>query len=211
MKYLVIAAAVMVASSAQAQPAHDAAWPCIQRKQPSLSLAQDWTGPVLDQAAQELARDPAIRALAAQRVLRRIPIEQAETMIAGFAADAGTDATRLTALVQAVFDLIQPERAAMIEGIARYGVRLVELTQKINDRRAAMAALESADPPDFDAIDAEKKALDWDERIFNERCQSLTYVCETPVIMEQRAFALGRAIAGHLDQPAQGAAAGSDG
>ena len=32
-----------------------------------------------------------------------------------------------------------------------------------------------------------------------ERQQSLTYVCETPVILEQRAFALSRAIAGRLD------------
>ncbi|MDO5631877.1 MAG: hypothetical protein Q4G22_08570 [Paracoccus sp. (in: a-proteobacteria)] len=207
MRHLVIAA-VLLAGAAQAQPAHDATWPCVQRKQPVLSLAQVWTGPAPDQAAQELARDPAIHALAAQLVLRRIPMDQAEAMIAGFAADA--DNTRLTALMQAAFDLIQPERAAMIEGIARYGVRQVELTQKINDRRATMAALESADPPDFDAIDEAERALDWDQRIFDERRQSLTYVCETPVIMEQRAFALGRAIAGHLDQP-QGGVAGGDG
>ena len=37
-----------------------------------------------------------------------------------------------------------------------------------------------------------------DQRIFTDRQQSLSHVCETPVILEQRAFALGRAIAGHL-------------
>ena len=54
------------------------------------------------------------------------------------------------------------------------------------------------DKPDFDAIDAEEKALDWDQRVFTDRQQSLTYVCETPVILEQRLFALGRALAAGL-------------
>ena len=47
-------------------------------------------------------------------------------------------------------------------------------------------------------IDAAEAQLDWSTRIFQDRQQSLTYVCETPVILEQRAFALGRAIAAHL-------------
>ncbi|RYI14311.1 MAG: hypothetical protein EON48_11985, partial [Acetobacteraceae bacterium] len=50
----------------------------------------------------------------------------------------------------------------------------------------------------FEKIDAEEEKLDWDVRIFTDRQAQLTYVCETPVILEQRAFALGRAIAGHL-------------
>ncbi|MDO5704380.1 MAG: hypothetical protein Q4G49_04810 [Paracoccus sp. (in: a-proteobacteria)] len=189
--------AVLLAPAAQAQPAHDATWPCIQRKQPTLSLGQVWTGPAPDESVQALARDPAIRTLAAQLKLRRLPMEQAETLIADFAADA--DDAHLTALMQATFDLIQPERAAMIEGIARYGLKQVQLTEQINTRRTRMTELEAAENPDFDAIDEQEKALDWDERIFNERGQSLTYVCETPVIMEQRAFAIGRAIAAHLD------------
>lgn len=196
MKRLVLIAA-LAGSAAQAQPAPDPTWPCVQRKQPHLSLAQVWTGPAPDQAALDLARDPAIAQLAAQLEQRRLPIEQAETMIADFAA--GADNIRLTALMQAVFDLVQPERDAMIQGIARYGRKQVELAEAIDARRTRMAEMEAADNPDFDAIEAEEKALDWDERIFNERRQSLAYVCESPVLLEQRAFALGRAIASHLD------------
>ncbi len=59
--------------------------------------------------------------------------------------------------------------------------------------------MEAAEEPDFDAIDAEEEALDWDQRILTERQQSLTYVCETPVLLEQRAFALGRALSAHID------------
>ena len=125
-----------------------------------------------------------------------MPIEQAEAEIAAF-AETASDAD-LTALMVAIFRRIEPERSALIEGIARYGARQVDLSRMIEDRRARMAELSAAESPDFDAIDAEEKALDWDERIFTDRQQSLTYVCETPVILEQRLFALGRAIAGHL-------------
>jgi hypothetical protein len=41
-----------------------------------------------------------------------------------------------------------------------------------------------------------RQKLAWDTRIFRERSQSLTYVCETPVLLERRAFELARALAG---------------
>src|SRR3546814_4158633 len=36
--------------------------------------------------------------------------------------------------------------------------------------------------------------LNWSIRIFDEREKSMTYLCEQPVLLEQRAFALGRTI-----------------
>ncbi|MCG6112786.1 MAG: hypothetical protein MEQ74_11470 [Paracoccus sp.] len=175
----------------------DPDWPCIQRKQPNLSMGQVWTGPLPDEAAQALVRDPQIARLAERLEQRRLPLDQAEAEIADFAAEASQ--AQLVALMQAIFDRIDSDRGALIGGIARYGQSQLDLSLRIEERRARMAALEAADTPDFDAIDAEEKALDWDQRIFTERQQSLTYVCETPVILEQRVFALGRAIAGHLD------------
>ncbi|TBN40354.1 hypothetical protein EYE42_08095 [Paracoccus subflavus] len=192
----IVALGLILAGPAWAAPGADPEWPCIQRKQPHLSLGQVWTGPVPDERATQLARDPQIDALAARLEQRRLPIEEAEAEIARFAA--GADDARLTALMVAIMGKIEPDRTALIEGIARYGQGQVELARRIEERRAAMSELEAAAEPDFDAIDAAEEALDWDQRIFTERQQSLTYVCETPVILEQRAFALGRAIAGHL-------------
>lgn len=192
-----IALALMIAAGpAWAATGSDPDWPCIQRKQPHLSLGQVWTGPQPDDRITELARDPRIEALAARLEQRRLPMEEAEAAIAEFAA--GADDAQLTALMVAIFGKIEPDRSALIDGIARYGRSQVALARRIEDRRAAMADLEAAATPDFDAIDAAEEALDWDQRIFTERQQMLTYVCETPVILEQRAFALGRAIAGHL-------------
>ena len=196
MKRILTLIAALAAAPALAAQGADPDWPCIQRKQPHLSMGQIWTGPAPDESVAGLARDPGIVALAERLAQRRMPMEEAEAEIAAFAQDA--DDARLTALMQAVFDRIEPQRGALIAGIGRYGRKQVDLARMIEERRAHMAEMEAADSPDFDAIDAEEKALDWDERIFTERQQSLTYVCETPVILEQRAFALARAIAGHL-------------
>lgn len=189
--------AVLAAGPALAASGADPTWPCVQARQPHLSIGQMWAGPVPDDTTAELATDPRIATLADRLEQRRLPMDEAEAAIAEFAQDA--DNAHLTALMQAIFDRIEPDRSALIAGIARYGQKQVDLAKMIEDRRAKMAEMEAADSPDFDAIDAQEKALDWDERIFTERQQSLTYVCETPVILEQRAFALARAIASHLD------------
>lgn len=196
MKVSILTMALLAAGPAFAASGTDPDWPCIQRKQPHLSLGQVWTGPVPDDATTALADDPQIDQLAARLEQRRLPIADAEADIAAFAADA--DNARLTALMLAVFNKLEPDRSALIAGIARYGQKQVDMAQRIEERRAEMDRLSTAEPPDFDAIDAAEAALDWDQRIFTERQQSLTYVCETPVILEQRAFAIGRAIAVHL-------------
>lgn len=170
----------------------DPDWPCIQRRQPHLSLGQMWTGPEPDDGVRALARSPAIAALADRLEQRRLPLSDAEAAIADFAAKA--DNRQLTALMVALFDRIEARRNAVIAGIGRYGRRQVELGRRIEAHRARMAELEKAPAPDFDAIDAEEEQLDWDMRILQDRQQALSYVCETPVVLEQRLFALARAI-----------------
>ena len=196
---LAIVAAVLIGTALPAaafQPTAD--WPCIQGRQSQLTLGQMWTGPAPDAASAELAKSSDIAAVADRIVQRRMKIEDAEAEIATFAQTH--DAAALTALMEASFERINKLRGQLIEGISRYGHKQVALAARVEERRERMATLEAAAKPDFDAIDAEEKALDWDQRVFTERQQSLTYVCETPVILEQRLFALGRAIEAHLPQ-----------
>ena len=192
MRYLIVALGLL-AGAAQADTGTDPDWPCIQRKQPHLSLGQMWSGPAPDDAVRELARTPEIAALADRLEQRRLPLPQAEAEIADYAKSA--DNQHLTALMLAIFDRVEPHRAALMDGIARYGRKQVDLAARIEGHRHEMARLEAIDSPDFDA---QEEQLDWDMRIFQDRQQALTYVCETPVILEQRVFALGRAIAAGL-------------
>ncbi|MCV2446045.1 hypothetical protein [Paracoccus sp. DMF] len=196
MKYLVLAMALAAAGAAHAESGTDPDWPCVQRKQPHLSLGQMWSGPEPDEAIRSLAETPEIAALADRLEQRRLPLAQAEAEIAEFSKAA--DNQKLSALMLAIFERIDPDRSALISGIARYGHKQVDLAKRIQERRDRMEALQKAETPDFDAIDAEEEKLDWDSRIFQDRQQSLTYVCETPVILEQRVFALARAISAHL-------------
>ncbi|MDT1062702.1 hypothetical protein RM190_12560 [Paracoccus sp. CPCC 101403] len=192
MKYLVLALALAAAGAAHAESSTDPDWPCVQRKQPHLSLGQMWSGPEPTDAVRELAGSPEIARIADRLEERRVTVDQASAEIAEFSATANND--QLGALMVALFDRIDPHRTALIAGIARYGNKQVELAKRIDDHRVKMAEMEKAEKPDFDAIDAEEAKLDWDMRIFQDRQQALTYVCETPVILEQRLFTLARAI-----------------
>ena len=193
MRHLLILVMLAAVPARAATPTPD--WPCVQPRQSHLSLGQVWTGPPPPEGAAET---PEIAALAERVVQRRMPIEEATAAIDAFAQ--GKDAETLALLMQAIFHRIDMQRTAILGGISRYGHRQVALAARVEARRARMAELEAANPPDFDAIDAEEEALDWDMRVFSDRQQSLTYVCETPVILEQRLFALGRALAAHLTQ-----------
>lgn len=188
--------ATLAAAPALAAGPVDPDWPCIQRRQPQLSIGQVWSGPQPDDAATTLADTPAVQAVARVIALRRTGMDQAATMIADFAATQ--DEAALVALFVATFDHVQSQRNKVMSGITRYARKQEALDRHIKEMRREFATLSAAPSPDFDAIDKAEEDIDWSTRIFQDRQQSLTYVCETPVILEQRIFALGRSIAGHL-------------
>ena len=194
---------LLVAAPAFAGPAFaagppDPDWPCIQRRQPSLSLAQVWAGPLPDAATEALVDAPEVQELARTIALRRTPMADAEARIAGFAETH--DPAALTALMVATLDHVNHARNRVMAGITSYAHKQEALDVRIDDTRHALAAPNAAEPQDFDRIDALEEELDWSTRIFQDRQQSLTYVCETPVILEQRVFALARSIAARLPQ-----------
>lgn len=193
---LTLIATLLMATPLAAAGPPDPDWPCIQRRQPHLSVAQVWSGPVPDEATEDRARDPQIQNLSRILAMRRTLMPDAEAMIADFAASHPPE--DLTALFLATFEHIQISRNMIMAGITRYAHKQEALDQQINTRRAEFATLTNAEPQDFDAIDQAEKDIDWSTRIFLDRQQSLTYVCETPVILEQRAFAIGRAVMAHL-------------
>jgi hypothetical protein len=52
--------------------------------------------------------------------------------------------------------------------------------------------------PGGEAADEEARQLQWDTRLFDERRQYLAIVCESPILIEQRLFALARVIQRNL-------------
>ena len=175
----------------------DPDWPCIQRKVPELSLGQIWSGPELPAAAKDWSKDQDIASLVKELAARRVPVADAQTEIREFAAALRTDQSkgRMAMLVQGLFDHMNAERSQVISGIARYARNQLELAARLRKEASEVDTLRSR--PDADASDIAVRTdrLTWETRIFEERVQSLTYVCEAPTLIEQRLYALAKTIA----------------
>lgn len=199
----VLCAAALLAGLGRTVRAADD-WPCTQPKVATLSPGQMWAGPPLDQALAHWQDDPAVAALVPKLVARRTSMDEASQEISRFADAAGADKDkRLTLLFAGIFDRINAERSRIIAGIERYARKQKALADRIRQEEAAShgpaSRAQSATVAGTPAADDPATRLRWDTRIYDERAQALTYVCETPVVLEQRAFALARDIQSHLE------------
>jgi len=193
--YAVTLVATLLSPAAMAADFKDKSWPCIQRKVPNLSIGQMWTGPLVDGTVQP---DADAAALARAIAVRRTTLEDAKGLVDRYAATLGEDREeKLAVLFRTVFEQINRERAQVIAGIARYAGKQTGLSERIDGTQQELAALEAKDDKsddEWDRLEELQDIVTWDARIYTERAQSLTYVCETPVILEKRAFALAKAV-----------------
>ncbi len=175
----------------------DPDWPCIQRMVPEMSPGMVWAGPPLDGLGSAWRQDDEVKELARNVAERRTSPDAAAASIKKFAEGAGSEKERrLTLLFAAVFEKINAERSSIMNGIRRYARKQRALAEKIEGQGVALAKLGAED-------DERRKALGeqqiWDTRIYDEREQSLTFVCETPVLLEKRLFRIGREIMAQLN------------
>lgn len=190
-----VTASVAFADFADAADFSDPTWPCIQRKVEELSLGIMWPHPVPDGALSEEARE-----LSGKLALRRVSLEETEALIAEFVSDTpGVTSDELGLIFADVFRRVGTDRRRIIAGIGDYSLKQLALADKIDATRVEMDTLMKAAEPDFDKVDALEEQLDWDERIYRDRAQSLTYVCETPVILEKRVYSIAQSLLFHVD------------
>jgi hypothetical protein len=181
-----------------AQPAVEGDWPCIQRKVGELTAAQMWDGPDLDTAG-DWRTDPAVAGLAAELAQRRMPLEEAAARIERFAADAGRERdVKLTALFARVLERINAERGRLVAGIERYARKQRELAERIKVGGLAAAARRGEPSGSGPTLAELEERLHWETRIYDERQAALAYICESPALVEQRAFALAHEIRSRL-------------
>ena len=174
-------------------------WPCVQRQTGALSAAVIWPHPLTGGARPALSG--AAADLAAALALRRVsPTAAAALVDAYVAGHPGADAEALGAIFLAAFAHIDRDRARVLDGIGRYARGQAELAARIDREHVEMSAAEAATPPDFDRIDALEERLDWDLRIYHDRERALGYVCETPVLLEKRAYQVAQMLLKHLPQ-----------
>ncbi|MBX9933706.1 MAG: hypothetical protein K2Y56_19665 [Methylobacterium sp.] len=204
-RHLVLLAAAFLAGSAPAiaQPKADPDWPCVQRKVPTLSPGSVWNGPDLAEAGS-WGDDFEAASLAQKIASRRTELKEVDPLLDDFASKAGPEkAKRLTRVFAGVFEVINGERARVMSGITRYAQGQRRMAERIREEAEKISATKDG-PSAADAREVAKENSDletqfnWDRRIFSERSQSLTYVCEVPTLLEQRLGDLARKIQARL-------------
>ena len=205
LRLAVVAVAMLAApmrGSAQettaAAPAPDTSdWPCEQPERPEISTGSVWSGP--DPAAAEDAwrDDPSVVALIEQVAPRRMPQDDAVAAIHRFSAGYTTDRpVVLTKVFAGLFDTLNKERGEIIRGIRQFNRRQDNLSKRIEDGWKSVDELDanSTDPSILEQRATLQQSIDWDSRIFDDRQKLLPEICQQPIVIEQRLFALSRAI-----------------
>lgn len=201
---LAITVSLGIASGpALAQPRQDPDWPCVQRKVTTLSPGQFWTGPDIA-AAGEWGGDNDAAVLAQKIASRRIDLAEIDPLLDAYVAKAGADKAKgLTHVYAGVFEVINGERDKVVGGIARYAQGQRRIAERIRDEADKISQVKDS-PSVSDATELPKDQSEletkfaWDRRIFQERSQSLSYVCEVPQLLEQRLGEVARKIQARL-------------
>jgi hypothetical protein len=175
-------------------------WPCNQIKVPEISVAAVWAGPPIDDVDSIWEQDPAVRNLVAQLAARRTPLEDAEKIISDAIIGAPAERQRKAKLIFAgLFKALNHERSEVMSGIERFSRKQKEFADQVRATILQLRELQNTPGHDQTKVDELISRVEWDTRIFDERSKTIGYVCEVPVLIEQRLFALARAIQQSLE------------
>ncbi len=170
-------------------------WPCAQAKVPEVSLAAVWNGPALDDVISKWKDNPRVSALATRLAARRTPLDEAEKAVTEFLSEAPAEKTERGKLLFAgLFEKLNAERNAVMNGLERTTRKQREAAEKVRSDTVALQALQDAANKDQAKIDELSNQLVWETRIFEDRRRVIKFVCEVPTAIDQRLFALARAI-----------------
>ena len=191
-----VAALIVVLAGCNAAQAFDPqnpTWPCVQRKVAEVSLPAVWSGPPIEDVGKAWEENGKVRDLVTRLAQRRTPIEDAQTAITDFVTGADRE-QKGKLLFAGLFERLNRERGEIMSGIERLAKRQQAFADRIRANAAELRTLHEAPQRDQARLDELTNQVEWDTRIFEDRRKTIRYVCEVPVLIEQRLFALGRAI-----------------
>jgi hypothetical protein len=191
---LFVIASMLILPARAADPRYPD-WPCVQPKVPELSSASMWDGPSIADVGGGWQNDPKVKDLVALVAARRTPIDAAQKAIAEFITGGADEKQQKAKEVFAgVFDTLNAQRSDIMDGLERVSRKEMDLATKIESDVNNLHALEDKPDADESKIKALASEIEWGTRIFEDRRKTIRYVCEVPTTIEQRIFALARAI-----------------
>jgi hypothetical protein len=175
-----------------------AEWPCEAPLRGEMSVGAMWQGPDPTTAQEEWRKTPAVVAVVNEIAPRRVPQDEALAAVRRFASGyQGEERAKiLTQVFAGVFETLSAERSQIVRGIKKFYRRQESLAERMEE---GWKLLGEIDPNTTDPKLAEQRAaiqqqIDWDSRVFDDRQRLLPVVCEQPRVIEQRVFALSRAL-----------------
>jgi hypothetical protein len=175
-------------------------WPCNQMKVPDISIAAVWSGPPIDDVGAAWEADPAISDLVTRLAARRTPLTDAEKAVADVITGNAAERQQKAKLVFAgLFTTLNRERGEVMNGIERFTRKQKQFADQIRSTVLQLRELQDAPGQDEAKRNELVSRVEWETRIFEERQKTIGYVCEVPVLIEQRLFALARAIQQSLE------------
>jgi hypothetical protein len=169
-------------------------WPCTQAKVPEISLAAVWAGPPLDDVSAKWKDDAKVSALVTKLAARRTPLEEAQKAISEYLSGAADKTASGKLLFAGLFDSLNAQRSQVLNGLERVTRKQREAADRIRADTLSLQALQGESQRDQAKIDDLGNQLVWQTRIFEDRQRVIKFVCEVPTAIDQRLFALGRAI-----------------
>jgi hypothetical protein len=197
-----IGAALLAPALACAQPrgVPDPNWPCQQIKVPEMSLAAVWSGPTVDPRGTSWKDNKQVAELVEKLAPRRLPIDQAQTLLHDFAQGEGAQKQPpLLQVLVGLFNVLDQERDSVMSGLDRFGVRQKELAAEIRGDNEKLRALQADSTSDPKAVQQLTQQVTWEVEVFQDRRQALSYACDVPGKIEQRLFALAHQIQQELN------------
>jgi len=195
-----IAAAIASLGTAFAADPRFPDWPCNQVKVPEISVAAVWAGPSIDDVGNAWEDDATIKDLVARLAARRTPLDDAKKAISDLVTGTEAERQKKAKLIFAgLFKTLNQERSEVMQGIERYFRKQREFSDQIRSKILQLRELQDRPDPDQSRIDELTNRVEWDTRIFEERRKTMNFVCEVPVLIEQRLFALSRSIQQSLE------------
>jgi len=170
-------------------------WPCKQLKVPVLSPAAIWAGPPIDTVGNAWEEAPGLPDLVGRLAARRTPMAEAEKEIANYLAGTPEEKQEKAKLLFAgLLETLNIQRTQVMNGLERAYRKQKEFAETIRRETDKIRQLQDSSSQEQAQIEELGRQIEWGTRIFEDRRKTMSFACEVPIEIEQRLFALSRAI-----------------
>ena len=162
-------------------------WPCIQQLVPEVNAAVVWPEPITDDIKGNWRKDNKISQLAHELGDIDGVTEELQRKIAEF-AEAIPENERtvsLNMLADGIVDVTNNRRQLFIKGIQRYTRQQQAIAKQVESQLNQLDALENETGEAAVKQRQElKETAQWHQRVFDQREQTITALCDRPVELE---------------------------